>query len=293
MFQVLSKRIIMSLTQVSCNKCFGGLQKVYSHHSSELGCDMKFAVFLPPNAKPGHPAPALYWLSGLTCNEQNFITKAGAQKYAAQHGIIIICPDTSPRGLNIPGEDDGWDFGTGAGFYVNATEEKWKTNYRMFSYVTEELPKLVNANFPVIHDNISISGHSMGGHGALVCALKNPGLYRSVSAFAPICNPINCAWGEKAFGGYLGADKETWKQWDACELVQAYNGPPLPILIDQGLEDGFLKDGQLLPDNFVSSCQKSNFPVVLRKQDDYDHSYYFIASFIPDHIDHHAKHLTA
>jgi len=224
----------MSITEVSCNKCFGGSQKVYSHHSSELGCDMKFAIFLPSTAKSGHPAPALYWLSGLTCTEQNFIQKAGAQNYAEKHGIIIICPDTSPRGCNIPGEDESWDFGTGAGFYLNATEEKWKTNYRMFSYVTEELPKLINANFPVIQDKISISGHSMGGHGALVCALKNPGLYKSVSAFAPICNPINCPWGDKAFSGYLGGNKESWKQWDAlssCRVITARHYPYLLIRV--------------------------------------------------------------
>jgi len=257
-----------------------------------LRCEMNFSVFIPSSAKPDHPVPAVYWLSGLTCTEQNFIQKAGGQRYADKHGLIIICPDTSPRGCKIDGEDESWDFGTGAGFYLNATEEKYQKNYRMFSYVTEELPKLANANFPIIPDKISIFGHSMGGHGALVCALRCPGQYRSVSAFAPICNPVNCPWGVKAFTGYLGSqDKEVWNEWDACQLVQAYNGPPLNILIDQGREDGFLKDGQLLPDNFVSASQKNNIPVVLRKQEDYDHSYYFISSFVGDHLQHHAQYL--
>lgn len=278
-----------ALKQVSSTKCFGGLQKVFEHSSQVLKCSMKFAIFLPSKSD-SEKVPVLYWLSGLTCTEQNFITKAGAQKYAEQHGLAIVAPDTSPRGCNIEGEEDSWDFGTGAGFYVDATEEKWKTHYNMFSYVTKELPSIINSNFPVHADRMAISGHSMGGHGALICALKARGQYRSVSAFSPICNPINCPWGQKAFSGYLGPDQETWKKWDACEIVRVCTEPaPSYILIDQGKEDSFLAQGQLLPDNFVAACQEVGCPVVLRNQEGYDHSFYFIASFIEDHIQHHAK----
>ena len=277
-----------ALKEVSAAKCYGGFQKVFEHDSSELKCRMKFAVYLPPQVE-SEKVPVLYWLSGLTCTEQNFITKAGAQRVASTLGLALVAPDTSPRGCNIEGEDDSWDFGTGAGFYVNATEEKWKTNYRMFSYVTSELPEIVRNNFNVNPDRQSIFGHSMGGHGALICTLKNPGMYRSVSAFSPICNPSNCPWGEKAFSGYLGPDREQWKNWDATELVKHYKGPPFSyVLIDQGKADSFHKDGQLLPENFVQGAQEAGVPVVLRMQEDYDHSYYFIASFIEDHIRHHA-----
>ncbi|XP_019634932.1 PREDICTED: S-formylglutathione hydrolase-like [Branchiostoma belcheri] len=286
------KTVKMAVSEVSSNKMFGGFQKVFSHESTWLKCKMNFGVYLPPQAESGK-CPVLYWLSGLTCTEQNFVTKACAQRAAAEHGIIIIAPDTSPRGCNIEGEEDGWDFGTGAGFYVNATEDKWKTNYRMYSYVTEELPSVVNSNFPVDSDRQSVFGHSMGGHGALICYLKNPGKYRSVSAFAPICNPISCPWGQKAFSGYLGSNQETWKEYDASELVKKYQGPPVDILIDQGTADNFLPAGQLLPDNFVAACAESKVPVVLRMQEGYDHSYYFMASFMDDHIKHHAKHLKA
>ncbi|CAH1244389.1 ESD [Branchiostoma lanceolatum] len=286
------KRIKMAVSEVSSAKMFGGFQKVFSHESTQLKCKMNFGVYLPPQAESGK-CPVLYWLSGLTCTEQNFVTKACAQRAAAEHGIIIIAPDTSPRGCNIEGEEDGWDFGTGAGFYVNATEDKWKTNYRMYSYVTEELPSVVNNSFPVDSDRQSVFGHSMGGHGALICYLKNPGKYRSVSAFAPICNPISCPWGQKAFSGYLGSNKDTWKEYDASELVKKYQGPPVDILIDQGTADSFLPAGQLLPDNFVAACTESKVPVVLRMQEGYDHSYYFMASFMDDHIKHHAKHLKA
>ena len=279
-----------ALKLVSDKKCFDGWQRVYEHYSKVLNCTMNFAIYLPPGAETevSEKIPVLYWLSGLTCTEQNFITKAGAQRYAAERNIILVAPDTSPRGCGIEGEDDSWDFGTGAGFYVDATEEKWKTNYNMYSYVTKELPALVNANFPALPDRQSIFGHSMGGHGALICALKNPGKYRSVSALAPICNPMNCPWGEKAFTGYLGPDRERWKEYDATELVQKYVGPPFSyVLIDQGLEDEFLKKGQLLPENFVEGCRKGNVPVLLRKHEGYDHSYYFIASFMDEHIRHH------
>lgn len=277
-----------ALKEVSSVKCFGGFQKVFEHESSELKCRMKFAVYLPPQID-SEKVPVLYWLSGLTCTEQNFITKAGAQRLASTLGLALVAPDTSPRGCNVEGEDDSWDFGTGAGFYVDATEEKWKTNYRMYSYVTSELPEVVLSNFNVVPDRQSVFGHSMGGHGALICTLKNPGMYRSVSAFAPICNPINCAWGKKAFTGYLGPDQDAWKEWDATELVKKYNGPPFSyVLIDQGKADSFLDDGQLLPNNFVSSAQESGVPTVLRMHEDYDHSYYFIASFMEDHMRHHA-----
>ncbi|CAL4170758.1 unnamed protein product, partial [Meganyctiphanes norvegica] len=231
-----------TIKQESCNKIFGGHQKVYSHDSKELGCSMKFGVYVPPQMESG-PVPVVFWLSGLTCTEQNFVTKAGAQQYAAKHGFLVVAPDTSPRGLNIPGEEDGWDFGTGAGFYVDATNDPWKTNYRMFSYVTKELVSVIEANFKVDTNKMGISGHSMGGHGALVCALKNPGLFKSVSAFAPICNPMNCPWGVKAFGGYLGEDKSSWEDWDTCSLVKKYNGPPIEILVDQNKASWFLATG--------------------------------------------------
>ncbi|XP_071838282.1 S-formylglutathione hydrolase-like [Apostichopus japonicus] len=281
-----------SIEEKSSNKMFGGLQKVYTHDSSECKTKMTFGVFLPPRAE-NESCPVLYFLSGLTCTEQNVITKGGAQRVAAELGIIVVAPDTSPRGCNIDGEDGSYDFGSGAGFYVDATTEKWKNNYRMYSYVTEELLSVVNANFPTQPDRISIFGHSMGGHGALICALKNPGLYRSVSAFAPICNPTKCPWGDKAFSGYLGADRESWKSYDACELVKSYNGPPMQILVDQGKKDNFYVDKQLLPENLVAACTESKMEVVMRMQEDYDHSYFFIATFMEDHIRHHARLLNA
>lgn len=284
-------QITAKMEQVSSAKSFGGVTKVYSHNSDELKCSMKFAVFIPPQAELGK-VPVLYWLSGLTCTEQNFTTKAGAQRAAAEHGIMLIMPDTSPRGCNIDGEDESYDFGSGAGFYVDATEDKWKTNYRMYSYITKELPALVNSSFPVQVGNQSIFGHSMGGHGSLICFLKNPGMFKSVSAFAPICNPMNCAWGKKAFTGYLGSDQEKWKEYDACELAKNYSGPPCHVLIDQGKADNFFVDGQLLPDNFSNACQKNPAcNVTLRMQEGYDHSYYFISTFVEDHINHHAKYL--
>ncbi|XP_017790071.1 PREDICTED: coiled-coil domain-containing protein 39 isoform X1 [Habropoda laboriosa] len=280
------------ITEVSNNKVFGGWQKVYLHESYELGCKMNFGIFLPPQVEEG-PVPVIYWLSGLTCTEANFIQKAGAQKYASEQGVVLVTPDTSPRNLNIPGEDDDWDFGTGAGFYVDATNNIWKKNYRMYSYVTKELPALINEKFPVLQCKQSIMGHSMGGHGALICALKNPGLYKTVSAFAPISNPIACSWGKKAFSGYLGGTETNvaWKDWDATELAKKYNGPPLDILVDQGKEDKFLKDGQLLPENLLSAAKDAGLSLVLRFQEGYDHSYFFISTFIEDHIKHHVKYL--
>ncbi|KAK2187641.1 hypothetical protein NP493_159g03026 [Ridgeia piscesae] len=290
------------LTEVTATKCFEGWQKIFSHKSDELKCAMRFGIYLPPQSEK-EKVPVLYWLSGLTCTEENFVTKAGAQRYAADHGVAIVTPDTSPRGCNIKGEDDSWDFGTGAGFYLDATQDDWKTNYRMYSYITKEvsykeqckLPEVIQANFPVLANKQSILGHSMGGHGALVCFLRNPGKYASVSAFAPICNPSECPWGQKAFSGYLGADRDQWKfqRYDACHLMQDYDGPKVDILIDQGKADNFLTAGQLLPDNLTVVCAKKDVPLKLRMQDGYDHSYYFIASFIGDHIAHHAKYLKA
>lgn len=212
---------------------FEGYQRVFSHESKVLGCKMNFAVYLPPQAESGK-VPVIYWLSGLTCTEMNFVQKAGAQKYASEHGLMIVCPDTSPRGLKIPGDSDSWDFGEGASFYVDATQEPWNKNYKMYSYVTSELPEIIAANFPVSEGKQSIMGHSMGGHGALICALKNPGLYKSVSVFAPICNPCKCPWGKKAFGNYLGAEEtSSWKDWDATELMKVYKGPEIHLLLDQ------------------------------------------------------------
>ncbi|XP_063223790.1 S-formylglutathione hydrolase isoform X2 [Bacillus rossius redtenbacheri] len=282
------------IKEVSSNKCFGGYQKVFSHESKELGCSMNFAVYLPPQAVEGKgkvKVPAIYWLSGLTCTEQNFIQKAGAQRYAAEHNVAIVGPDTSPRGLSIPGEDDSWDFGSGAGFYVDATQDPWKSNYRMYSYVTKELPEIIVANFPVQPGSQSITGHSMGGHGALVIALKNPGKYRSASAFCPISNPLKCPWGQKAFSGYLGPDQAAWSSWDATELVKNYSGPALNILVDQGTEDQFYKESQLLPENLKDAAKKADVPLTLNLREGYDHSYFFVSTFIGDHIAHHAKFL--
>ncbi len=278
----------MTLERVEHRACFGGWQDVYRHRSLVLDCDMNFAIYLPPQAGDG-PVPVLYWLSGLTCSEQNFITKAGAQRYAAEHGIAIVCPDTSPRGDEVA-DAEGYDLGKGAGFYVDATEAPWSAHYRMHDYVVDELPALIEANFPVTSAR-AISGHSMGGHGALVVALRNPGRYRSVSAFSPIVAPSRVPWGQKALAAYLGDDREAWKAYDACELV-ATAGEQLPLLIDQGGADEFL-DGQLKPWLLKEAADAAGHPVYLRMQPGYDHSYYFIASFIGDHIAHHAKALKA
>ena len=263
---------------------FGGWQDVYRHRSDVLGCDMTVGVYLPPQAAQGARLPVLYWLSGLTCNEQNFITKAGAQRYAAGHGIILVAPDTSPRGDDVA-DAEGYDLGKGAGFYVNATREPWAKHYRMYDYIVDELPAWVEASLPA-SDARAISGHSMGGHGALTIALKNPGRYRSVSAFSPIVAPSQVPWGEKAFGAYLGDDREAWKQHDTVELVRSAQ-EKLPLLIDQGDADEFL-DGQLKPQLLQAACETAGHPLELRMQPGYDHSYYFIASFIGDHVAHHA-----
>ena len=270
--------------------CFGGWQDVYEHESATLGCTMRFAIYLPPQAADDPvPVPVLYWLSGLTCNEQNFITKAGAQRYAAEHGIAIVCPDTSPRGDGVA-DAEGYDLGKGAGFYVNATQAPWAAHYRMYDYVVDELPALIEANFPVTAAR-AISGHSMGGHGALVIALKNAGRYRSVSAFSPIVAPSQVPWGEKAFAAYLGEDRDAWKQYDSVALVKAAQ-EKLLLLVDQGDADEFL-DGQLKPQLLADACQAEGHPLTLRLQPGHDHSYYFISSFIGEHIAHHAQALHA
>lgn len=264
--------------------CFGGRQQVWQHSSSSLSCDVRFAVYLPPQAKL-KKCPVLYWLSGLTCNEQNFITKAGAQNYAAEHGVIIVAPDTSPRGDDVA-NDEAYDLGQGAGFYINASEQPWAPHFRMYDYIVDELPALIEANFPVT-DARGIFGHSMGGHGALMIALKNPGRYRSVSAFSPIVAPSQVPWGEKAFGAYLGDDRQSWLEWDSCALI-ATATEKLPLLVDQGEADNFLKE-QLKPQLLQQACEQAGHPLTLRMQPGYDHSYYFIASFIGEHIAHHAQ----
>ena len=274
----------MTLERIEHRACFGGWQDVYEHASTTLGCTMRFAVYRPPQAETAK-LPVLYWLSGLTCNEQNFITKAGAQRYAAEHGVILVAPDTSPRGDDVA-DADGYDLGKGAGFYVDATQAPWATHYRMYDYVVNELPALIEAQFPVTGAR-AISGHSMGGHGALVIALKNPGRYRSVSAFSPIVAPSQVPWGEKAFGAYLGDDRAAWRAFDATALVETAT-ERLPLLIDQGDADEFL-DGQLRPQLLTAACDAVGHPIELRMQPGYDHSYYFIQSFIGEHIAHHAK----
>eukprot|EP01114_Cavostelium_apophysatum_P007682 TRINITY_DN1982_c0_g1_i1.p1 TRINITY_DN1982_c0_g1~~TRINITY_DN1982_c0_g1_i1.p1 ORF type:complete len:281 (-),score=32.21 TRINITY_DN1982_c0_g1_i1:24-866(-) len=280
----------MTLELASESKCFEGMLRRYSHFSESTKCKMNFSVFLPPNVSDSKKAPVIWFLSGLTCTDENFVQKSGALKYASERGVALISPDTSPRGCGIPGETDSWDFGVGAGFYLNATEPAWSVNYNMFTYVTEELPKLIFDNLPLDQSRQGICGHSMGGHGSLVCAFKNPGKYKSASAFAPISNPMECPWGKKAFSGYLGTDQEKWKQWDATQLVASYTGPELHLLVDQGTADKFLKE-QLLPQNLKDACEKAGIPLNLRMQEGYDHSYYFISTFIADHIAHHIKYL--
>ena len=271
------------MERIEHRACFGGTQDVYRHESRTLGCAMNFAVYLPPQAELG-PVPVLYWLSGLTCTEQNFITKAGAQRFAAEHGIALAIPDTSPRGEDVA-DAEGYDLGKGAGFYVDATQSPWAAHYRMSSYVVEELPALVETHFPAT-DARAISGHSMGGHGALTIALKNPGRYRSVSAFSPIVAPTQVPWGQKAFSAYLGDDREAWKRYDACELVKSAR-ERVPLLIDQGEADEFLET-QLKSQLLVEACAAAGHSLQLRMRPGYDHSYYFIASFIGEHIAHHA-----
>ena len=278
----------MSLERIEHRACFGGWQDVYRHSSEVLGCDMNFAVYLPPQAAT-QKLPVLYWLSGLTCTEQNFITKAGAQRYAAEHGVILVAPDTSPRGDDVA-DADGYDLGQGAGFYVNATQAPWAMHYRMYDYIVDELPALIEANFPVTESR-GISGHSMGGHGALVIALRNPGRYRSVSAFSPIVAPSQVPWGQKALAAYLGEDRASWGAWDATALVADVQ-ERLPLLVEQGDADEFLV-AQLKPELLQAACAAAGHPLELRMQPGYDHSYYFIQSFIGEHIAYHAKALNA
>ncbi|WP_440812766.1 S-formylglutathione hydrolase [Pseudomonas syringae] len=281
----------MPLENISCQKSFGGWHKRYKHHSTVLGCDMVFAVYLPPQAEQGGKLPVLYWLSGLTCTDENFMQKAAAHRLAAELGIIIVAPDTSPRGADVADDPDGaWDFGQGAGFYLNATEAPYARHYQMHDYVVKELPALIEAHFPASQAR-SISGHSMGGHGALICALRNPGRYRSVSAFSPISNPIDCPWGQKAFSRYLGEDRSRWREWDASVLMSDV-AEKLPTLVDQGDRDDFLVN-QLKPEALVQAAKAAHYPLTLRMQPGYDHSYFFIASFIEDHLRHHAQALNS
>lgn len=265
---------------------FSGWQDVYQHHSICLNCDMKFAVYLPKHEQ-NEKLPVLYWLSGLTCTEQNFITKAHAQQFAAKHKIILIAPDTSPRGVGVP-DDEAYDLGQGAGFYLNATQQPWAKHYQMYDYILKELPALVEKNFPV-SDQKSIFGHSMGGHGALIIALKNAQAYRSVSAFSPIVTPSQVPWGQKAFAAYLGENQAAWKDYDAYELLEKL-ASPLPIMIEQGLADSFYPT-QLEPEKFATLAEKKKVDLTLTLHENYDHSYYFISSFIEKHIDFHARHL--
>jgi S-formylglutathione hydrolase len=274
---------------ISEHPCFGGVQRFYRHHSFAIGLPMRFSVFLP-RVPPGARLPAMFYLAGLTCNEETFPTKAGAQRYAAREGMILIAPDTSPRGAGVPGETDDWDFGAGAGFYVDAITEPWSKHYRMYSYILE-LRELVLGALPVDARRTGIFGHSMGGHGALVLALRNPKLFRSVSAFAPIAAPSLCPWGEKAFGGYLGADQQAWAQYDASELMRTMQAPfPNGILIDQGLGDKFLAS-QLRPEVFESACAQAGQRLELRRHGNYDHGYYFISTFMEDHLRFHRENL--
>ncbi|PIA48314.1 hypothetical protein AQUCO_01400724v1 [Aquilegia coerulea] len=274
--------------EISSSKMFEGYNKRYKHYSPVLGCSMTFSVYFPPSPSPSSKFPVLYWLSGLSCTDENFIAKSGAQRAASREGVALIAPDTSPRGLNVEGEADSWDFGVGAGFYLNATQEKWK-NWRMYDYVVKELPKVLSENFEQLDTSrASISGHSMGGHGALTIYLKNLDKYKSVSAFAPVSNPINCPWGQKAFSNYLGDNKSDWEEYDATCLILKHNNVLARILIDQGDADKFLHN-QLLPNKFEEACRTAKAPVLLRMQPGYDHSYNFIATFIDDHIQHHVQ----
>jgi len=272
--------------------CFGGKQNQYTHHSEILHCDMQFSVYLPPQAEQ-QSVPVLLWLSGLTCTDQNFVTKAGAQRYAAEHGIAIVTPDTSPRGDDVPDDKDGaWDFGLGAGFYLNATQEPWAKHYQMYDYITQELPALIGKHFQHLDlSRCAISGHSMGGHGALTIALKNPQSYSSVSAFSPIVSPTRCPWGHKAFNGYLGSDTCQWEQYDACLLLAKAKELP-QVLVDQGSADTFLEE-QLQTPLLEEAAKSAELDITIRMQAGYDHSYFFIASFIGEHIEFHAKHLNA
>ena len=279
----------------SAHACFGGAQRFYEHFSREINLPMKFSVFLPTKALMGEKVPAVMYLPGLTCTEETFMTKAGAQRLANELGIALIAPDTSPRGAKVAGESDAWDFGVGAGFYLDATQQPWATNWRMESYLLTELLPLITDKLPIDGSRIGIFGHSRGGHGALTLALRHPGLFKSVSAFAPISNPVNCPWGQKAFSGYLGEDQQAWDAHDATRLMLAQKQAPYPngILVDQGMADKFLMEKQLLPEAFEAACAQVGQPLMLRMQPGYDHGYYFIQTFLEDHLKHHATQLAA
>ncbi len=285
---------LQALDLLSAHACFGGAQRVYQHASREIGLPMKFSVYLPPQALQGAKRPVLVYLAGLTCNEDTFMTKAGAQRLAAELGLILVAPDTSPRGAQVPGEADAWDFGVAAGFYLDATQAPWATHWRMESYLTHELLPLLGEHLPMDLERVGIFGHSMGGHGALTLALRHPGVFKSVSAFAPIAAPSQCPWGKKAFSGYLGKDESAWLAHDASALMAAQTTPPYPggILIDQGLADKFLLENQLLPEVFEAACAQVGQPLTLRRQPGYDHGYYFIQTFMEDHLAHHAQALS-
>ncbi|MFM5949486.1 MAG: S-formylglutathione hydrolase [Novosphingobium sp.] len=277
------------MEQISANRSHGGIQGVYTHHSEATGTPMTFSVFVPDHA-PGAKLPVLWYLSGLTCTHANVTEKGEFRSACAEHGIAFIAPDTSPRGDDVP-DDEGYDFGKGAGFYVDATQEPWAANFRMRSYIEQELPALVAAEFPLDMDRQGITGHSMGGHGALTISLRNPGRFRSTSAFSPIVSPLNCPWGEKALGGYLGPDKASWREYDACALIE--DGARLPdLLVDQGDADNFLHE-QLKTGLLVMAAKKAGIPATIRMQPGYDHSYYFISSFMADHVAWHAERLRA
>jgi S-formylglutathione hydrolase len=277
----------MSALQVrSTHQCFGGTQGFYQHDSQTIGLPMRFSVYQPPEISH-RPVPAVFFLAGLTCTEETFMIKAGAQRLAAEYGLMLVTMDTSPRQTGITGEDDDWDFGTGAGFYLDATQAPWSNYYRMESYVTQELRDIILTQFPANQDHMGIFGHSMGGHGALTLSLRHPGMYQSVSAFAPITAPMHCPWGQKAFRFYLGDNQENWQRHDATALIEAGNHAP-EILIDQGLNDPFLTE-QLHPDRFETACWKADQKLTLRRHASYDHSYYFISTFLADHLKHHQR----
>lgn len=281
------------LELISAHASFGGEQRFYHHASREIGLPMRFGLYLPPQALAGQTVPLLTWLAGLTCTEETFAIKAGAQRVAAELGLALLTPDTSPRGAGVNGEADHWDFGVGAGFYLDATQSPWSGHWCMESYLLKELLPEVQAAFGLATDRQGLFGHSMGGHGALTLALRHPGVFTSVSAFAPICAPSRCPWGHKAFTGYFGQDESTWAAHDASALMAAQAQAPYPagILVDQGLADKFLADGQLLPEAFEAACAAVGQPLTLRRQPGYDHGYYFVASFIEDHLRHHAARL--
>jgi S-formylglutathione hydrolase len=278
---------------LSRHQCFGGVVGFYRHGAAETSSPMRFSVYLPPQAER-RKVPALWYLAGLTCTEETFMIKAGAQRAASELGIALIAPDTSPRGVPLPGDSESWDFGVGAGFYVDATQAPWSRHYRMYSWITRELPMLVERHFPVDAARQGIFGHSMGGHGALTIGLRNPDRYRSISAFAPIAAPMDCPWGQKAFTGYLGPDRDDWRAYDASALLRALpavSGRP-PLLVDQGLADTFLEQ-QLMPDRLEQACKAVGYPLTLRRHPRYDHGYYFISTFVEDHLRHHARALLA